>query len=62
MAKSKRAAPSPAMAHTGHDDYMAEDDLRTLINAEKIKKDPKRCKAAMCKKREMAKHLSRIGS
>lgn len=33
----------------GEDDYMAESDMRTLIDAEKIKNDKKRYKAAMKK-------------
>lgn len=42
-------------------DWMAEDDLRTLIAAEKIKQDKSRLAAAMKKKREMAKALANIG-
>jgi hypothetical protein len=58
MAKTKgRSDPYP-----GHDDYRAHADLHTLIEAEKIKRDPKRLKACMCKKREMHKDLSRVGS
>lgn len=34
-------------------EYQAEDDLRTLINAEKIKKDKARLSAAMKKHKEM---------
>lgn len=42
------------------DEWQAEDDLRTLINAEKIKADKKRLAAAMKKKREMKKSLEAI--
>ncbi|MEQ9131093.1 MAG: hypothetical protein RJQ08_13705 [Salinisphaeraceae bacterium] len=42
-------------------DWRAEDDLRTLIEAEKIKRDDARLKAAMKKKREMAKNLEGVG-
>lgn len=38
-------------------DWRAEEDLRTLIEAEKIKKDKARLKAAMAKKREKVKAL-----
>ena len=38
-------------------DWRAEDDLRTLIEAEKIKQDKARLKAAMTKKRELSKAL-----
>ncbi len=43
-------------------DWQAENDLRTLIEAEKIKGDPKRLKAAMAKKREMSKDLKNVGT
>lgn len=42
-------------------DWQAESDLRTLIEAEKIKLDEPRLKAAMTKKREMEKSLSKVG-
>lgn len=38
-------------------DWRAEDDLRTLIEAEKIKADKPRLKAAMTKKRELKKAI-----
>lgn len=41
-------------------DWRAEDDLRTLIEAEKIKKDKARLKAAMAKKREKMKALENL--
>ena len=40
--------------------YDAEYDLRTLIEAEKIRKDPKRRKAAMKKKTEMQDALKKV--
>lgn len=42
------------------DEYQAECDLRTLIEAEKIKADKKRIAAAMKKKAEMQKALTSI--
>lgn len=39
-------------------DWQAEDDLRTLIAAEKIKRDKKRMTAAMKKKRELQKAIN----
>jgi len=41
-------------------EWMAESDLRTLIDAEKIKADPDRIKAAMKKRDEMKKALGAI--
>ena len=41
-------------------EWRAEHDLNTLIEAEKIKKDSARLKAAMAKKRDMQKALSKI--
>lgn len=40
--------------------WMAESDLRTLIDAEKIKADPERIKAAMKCRDEMKKALGAI--
>ena len=42
-------------------DWQAESDLRTLIEAEKVKADKPRLKAAMAKKREMQKALGKVG-
>lgn len=47
-----------------HDDemgHMAESDLRTMIEAEKIRKDPKRMKAMMKKHAEMMSHMKSMG-
>lgn len=41
--------------------WQAESDLRTLIDAEKIKGDPARMKAAMAKASEMKKAVTAIG-
>lgn len=41
--------------------WRAEHDLHTLIEAEKIKNDPKRFKAAMARKKALAKELASIG-
>lgn len=41
-------------------EWQAESDLRTLIEAEKIKKDQKRLKAAMQQKRKMKKALESV--
>ncbi|GAA4108824.1 hypothetical protein ACFFTN_01420 [Aminobacter aganoensis] len=43
-------------------EWEAEDDLRTLINAEKVKADPARLKAAMKKQAEMKKAIDAVGS
>lgn len=42
-------------------DWRAESDLHTLIEAEKIKRDQKRLRAAMKKRKEMEKDLDRVG-
>ena len=41
-------------------DWEAESDLRTLVDAEKIKADPKRVKAAMAKRKEQMDALQNI--
>lgn len=56
MAKGQNAVSQVAEEN----DWMAENDLRTLIDAEKIKADPKRMKAAMKKQTEMKKALEKI--
>lgn len=53
--------PQLAMAKEERE-WRAEDDLRTLIAAEKIKADPARLKAAMAKKRELSKALANMGT
>lgn len=49
-----------AVAGKSEKDWEAEHDLNTLIEAEKVKNDPKRLKAAMAKKRELSKALSKM--
>lgn len=41
-------------------EYKAEMDLRTMIEAEKIKQDPKRMKACMARKKKLYKALMSI--
>ena len=41
-------------------EWAAENDLRTLIEAEKVRLDGKRLKAAMRKKRELASALRKV--
>lgn len=41
-------------------EWRADSDLRTLIEAEKIKADPERLKAAMKKRVEMKKALDTV--
>lgn len=59
MASKKSKGPAAA-AMAPDDDWKAESDLRTLIEAEKIKADPKRLRAAMKKKRETMKSLAKV--
>ena len=42
------------------DDFEAEQDVRSLIEAEKIKKDPKRLKRARTKGREQRDALANV--
>ena len=41
-------------------DYQAESDMRTLAQAEEIRKDPKRLKAALAKAKEKIAELQSI--
>lgn len=41
-------------------DWQAESDMRTLAEAEEIRKDPKRLKAALAKAREKIEELQRL--
>jgi len=41
-------------------EYKAEMDLRTMIESEKIKMDPKRLKACMARKKKLYKALTSI--
>lgn len=56
MAKSKTGEIAVA-TDSEMKDFRAEGDLRTLIEAEKIKADPERLRAAMAKKKELQKAL-----
>lgn len=47
-------------AASEEDEWQAESDLRTLIEAEKIRKDSKRLKAAMKKREEMQATLKNV--
>ena len=59
MAKSKvKAGIHPS--EKSEADWMAENDLRTLIDAAEIRSNPDRLKRAMVKKREMQKNLSKV--
>jgi hypothetical protein len=64
MATKKR--PTLGIASSSDDDWQAESDLRTLIDAEKIEADPKRYARAkaLAKRRmmEVAKVASEGGS
>lgn len=57
MAKSKNATSADA---TYEDKWRAQDDMRTLIDAEKIKKDPKRLKAAQKAAKEKIKEMNEL--
>lgn len=55
-------AKGGAMAMSGMDkDYQADSDLRCMIEAEKIKQDKTRFRAAMKKQKEMLAALQDIG-
>lgn len=41
---AKKTTPAPMAAADSEKDWRAEDDLRTLINAEKIRNEPDRLK------------------
>ena len=48
------------MAHNSEADFRAESDMRSLIEAEKIKKDKGRMSAAMKKGREQRDALTSV--
>ena len=52
MAKKPKKVKSSAVAEFSDEDFRAENDMRTLIDAEKIKKDKGRMSAALKKGRE----------
>ena len=47
-------------AHKTEDDFEAEHDLRSLVEAEKIKGDAKRLKRAMAKARDQMTALKKV--
>jgi hypothetical protein len=51
--KKKAAAVAVPSPLNDEDSWRAEDDLRTLVNAAKIRKDPKRMAAVRKKEAEM---------
>lgn len=55
MAKEKSAT-----AVSSDDKWQAEDDLRTLVRAEEIRKDSKRFKAATAMAKEKVKELNAL--
>lgn len=62
MKLANRSNDKMAQPHSDENDWRAEDDLRTLIQASKIKKDKDRMKRAMAKRDEQRVHLSSIRS
>jgi len=51
MATKRKASSNTVSMRSGEDDWQVESDLRTLMECEKIEKDPKR----MAKVRALAK-------
>lgn len=51
MATKRKASSNTVSLRSGEDDWQVESDLRTLMECEKIEKDPKR----MAKVRALAK-------
>ena len=60
MAKHKKSKSNAEVATPSDEDFRAEDDVRTLINAEKIKKDRGRMSAALKKGREQRDALANV--
>lgn len=48
------------MPMKSEDEWRVEDDLRTLMRAEEVKKDPKRHKAALAKAKEKLTELQSL--
>ena len=61
MSKGKTGTAAPAKG-VGHDDYQAEQDLRTLIEHTKIHGDPVRKKAAMKKHAELLANMQAVAA
>lgn len=49
-----------AMASSDMNDWRAESDARTLVEAQQIRNDPKRLKAAMAEVKKQADNLSAL--
>lgn len=50
----------PMVGQAEERDWKAESDLRTMIEAEKVRRDPERMKAAMEKRKELIEAASAI--
>ena len=56
-----KSKPTPAEVNAKQEaEWKAENDLRTLIDAEKIKKEPSRLRAAMAKAKEQRAALETV--
>lgn len=53
-------AKNDASVSSAPDDWKVESDMRTLTEAEEIKKDPKRYKAAIAKAKEKMAELAAL--
>ncbi|RYF44307.1 MAG: hypothetical protein EOO27_43695 [Comamonadaceae bacterium] len=53
---------SPVSADVREDEWRAESDMRCLAEAEEVRKDPKRLKAALAKAKEKIAELQSLGA
>jgi len=60
MGKKYGGGDSPSTAPKSDNDWRAESDLRTLMEAQKIKSDKGRFRAALAKRDEMREQLGGI--
>ena len=60
MAKGKKKSKSSTVVVDSDEDFRAESDMRSLIEAEKIKKDSGRMSAALKKVREQRDALASV--
>ena len=60
MAKKKKSKASGGVAAFSDADFQAENDMRTLIDAEKVKKDKGRMSAALKKGKEQRAALDSV--
>lgn len=51
---------SPSLAMSDDADWRADDDMRTLVQAAEIRKDPKRLKAALARAKKKADELAAL--